>query len=261
MEGLDGTRQILLEPLLDEFQNGVVHFLGVGPYEAMRCTLHGDEFCLPMFRDPHSSDFNRSAFVSGAVDDERWDIDFVMIGANIGDPIDLQQAFGDFKIDVTGGADHPEYLIVRGGRFEMSLGDGRLVATRAAPNIPFKFDGLELIGAADDAHIYAFITKPGREKQYEIADEFPSQLFWGVYVTTPILWKAMDLRADVYSLGFQDNDSVYANVRGAEQRYTFGTRLFGKANGFDYDVEPIIQTGRIDDRQILAWTVGSSVLT
>jgi len=174
------------------------------------------------------------------------------------DPIDLQQAFGDFKIDVTGGADHPEYLIVRGGRFEMSLGDGRLVATRAAPNIPFKFDGLELIGAADDAHIYAFITKPGREKQYEIADEFPSQLFWGVYVTTPILWKAMDLRADVYSLGFQDNDSVYANVRGAEQRYTFGTRLFGKANGFDYDVEPIIQTGRIDDRQILAWTVGST---
>jgi hypothetical protein len=73
-----------------------------------------------------------------------------------------------------------------------------------------------------------------------------------------VIWKDLDLRADVYSLGFQNSDAVYANVRGVEQRYTFGTRLFGKTHGFDYDVEPILQTGRIDGRRILAWTVGST---
>ena len=41
----------------------------------------------------------------------------------------------------------------------MSLGAGRLVATRAAPNIPFKFDGLQLIGAGADSKVYAFIVK------------------------------------------------------------------------------------------------------
>ena len=41
------------------------------------------------------------------------------------DPIDLQQAFADLKLtDPNNGKD---YLIVRGGRFEMNLGAGRLV--------------------------------------------------------------------------------------------------------------------------------------
>ena len=53
------------------------------------------------------------------------------------DPIDLQYAFADFVPYLT----DDESLTLRGGRFGMSLGSGRLVATRAAPNIPFRFDG------------------------------------------------------------------------------------------------------------------------
>jgi hypothetical protein len=173
------------------------------------------------------------------------------------DPVDLQQIFADLRFDVKDAKD-PEYLVIRGGRFEMSLGAGRLVATRAAPNVPFKFDGLEVIAAADDAHLYAFVTKPAREKRYEIADEFPDQLFWGVYATTPVVLSSLNIRADIYYLGMKTDDAAYATGRGIEERHTFGTRLFGKANGFDYDVEPILQTGRLGDRPVLAWTVGSS---
>ena len=54
-------------------------------------------------------------------------------------PLDLQQAFLDLKLYADASAPSA-YLVVRGGRFEMSYGAGRLVATRAGPNIPFKFD-------------------------------------------------------------------------------------------------------------------------
>ena len=69
----------------------------------------------------------------------------------------------------------------------MTYGSGRLVATRAAPNIPFKFDGLQLIDAVGGGKIYAFITKPAREHEYTFDDEYPDQLFWGAYGTTPVL--------------------------------------------------------------------------
>jgi hypothetical protein len=173
------------------------------------------------------------------------------------DPIDLQQASIDFRIDKED-ATKPTYLVVRGGRFEMTYGSGRLVATRAAPNIPFKFDGLQLIGAAGDAKIYAFVAKPGREQKHEFDDEFPGQLFWGVYGTTPPLGTALNLKADLYYLGFKNDHARCASGDGIEERHTFGTRLFGKAGGFDYDVEPIIQFGRLGQRDILAWSVGST---
>jgi len=174
------------------------------------------------------------------------------------DPAALQQAFLDFRTDNSSAAD-PEYLVVRAGRFAMTYGSGRLIATRQAPNIPFKFDGFEVIGAAHDAKIYAFLTNPAREKKNAFDDDFPHQLLGGVYATTPLLSSALGLRADIYYLYYQNDSVHYANGTGPEVRNTFGTRLFGKINGFDYDIEPIIQTGHFAGREIFAWTVGSTV--
>ncbi len=173
------------------------------------------------------------------------------------DPAALQQAFLDFRADNSSAAD-PEYLVLRAGRFEMSNGSGRLIATRQGPNIPFKFDGIEFIGAAHDAKIYAFFTNPAREKTAAFDEDFPHQRFGGIYATTPVLSSAINLRADIYYLYYQAESVRYANGTGPEVRNTFGTRLFGAANGFDYDIEPIIQTGRFAGREILAWTVGTT---
>src|SRR5713101_1828233 len=102
------------------------------------------------------------------------------------DVADLQQAFADVRID-----DHaargPAYVVLRGGRFEMTYGAGRLVATRQAPNILFKFDGGQLIATRGGAKVYAFVAKPARERKTQFDDEAPGQLFWGVYGTTPPL--------------------------------------------------------------------------
>src|SRR5882757_6143639 len=72
------------------------------------------------------------------------------------DPLDLQFAFADFLPYLT----DDESLTLRGGRFGMSFGSGRLVATRAAPNIPFRFDGFEAIYSSPLWEASAFITRP-----------------------------------------------------------------------------------------------------
>jgi hypothetical protein len=141
----------------------------------------------------------------------------------------------------------------------MSNGSGRLIATRQGPNIPFKFDGLEVIAAAHDAKLYAFLTKPARENKTTFDDEYPHEWFGGVYGTTPVLSAALNLRADIYYLYYENNPVHFANGTGHEVRNTFGTRLYGKVDRFDYDIEPIIQTGRFKNSEILAWTVASTV--
>lgn len=173
------------------------------------------------------------------------------------DPINLQQAFVDFKF--TDFPDAQDYLVLRGGRFAMTYGSGRLVATRNGPNIPFKFDGLQIIDAIGGGKIYAFVTKPAREQKHSFDDEFGGQLFWGLYGTTPTLIPQLGLKADLYYLGFKDDQARFAAGVGDEERHTLGTRLFGNVSGFDYDIEPVIQFGRFGSKDILAWTFASSV--
>lgn len=173
------------------------------------------------------------------------------------DPADLQQAFVDYKFfdDAAGDTD---YVVTRAGRFEMTYGSGRLVATRAAPNIPFKFDGLQVIASEGGAKIYAFVTKPAREQPSRFDDEYPGQMFWGIYGETSTLGTPLNVQADVYYLGYKNEQASYATVKGRELRHTVGTRLHGKIDGFDYDIEPVIQFGTLANRDIRAWTFASS---
>jgi hypothetical protein len=173
------------------------------------------------------------------------------------DVADLEQAFADVRMD-DHTASEPSYVVVRGGRFQMTYGSGRLVATRQAPNIPFKFDGGQLIATRYGAKLYAFVTKPARERETQFDDEAVGQLFWGVYATTPWLTPGSALRADLYYLGFRNDEAQFASGTGAEKRHTLGVRVFGGAAGFDWDVEPVLQFGTFGRRDILAWTLASS---
>src|SRR5213594_808723 len=208
--------------LLEQFEHFTNPGVGVRPnpndddYLRQRIAIHGDLHITEHFR----------VFVQG--------ISGLQLGSRQEptpvnqDVADLQQAFADVRIDdhATSG---PAYVALRGGRFEMTYGSGRLVATRQSPNIPFKFD-----------------------------DEAPGQLFWGVYATTPPLIPKAVLRADLYYLGLRDDHASYATGTGAERRQTLGVRLFGRDAGFDYDVEPVLQIGTFGTRDILAWTLASA---
>jgi hypothetical protein len=174
------------------------------------------------------------------------------------DPLNLQQAFADLTL----GDPSPEgpRLTLRTGRFEMSFGSGRLIALRQGPNVPFKFDGSEIIAADGDARLYAFLVRPGREEKYSFDGEDADQTFWGAYGTTPLgssLGGPTGLSADLYYLGLRDQAARYATVSGTEVRHTFGTRLFGAVAGWDYDVEPVLQVGTLAGHDVLAWTLAN----
>jgi Alginate export len=172
------------------------------------------------------------------------------------DPADLQQAFVDIAIGDPEA--HDLRITARGGRFEMTFGSGRLVATRAAPNIPFKYDGGELIIAKEKSRLYVFATRPVMENKYEFDGANNQQAFWGIYGTT-FLGGSLNTGIDLYYLGLRSEDAQFADGVATEERHTLGTRIFGKANGFDYDIEPVLQIGTFGDKDIRAWTIASDV--
>jgi hypothetical protein len=169
-------------------------------------------------------------------------------------PADLQQAFADYIF----GDPTPRgpRLTARAGRFEMSYGSGRLVATRAAPNVPFKFDGVQLIGGSGEARIYAFAARPGQEYKYRLDGQNDGQDFWGVYAVLPTgrRWPGT---VDAYYLGARYASATYVAGTAQELRHTVGTRLSGSAGGWSYDWEPVVQFGRFGNREILAWTLAT----
>jgi hypothetical protein len=165
------------------------------------------------------------------------------------DPINLQFAFADVVPYLTG----DERLTLRAGRFGMSLGSGRLVATRAAPNIPFKFDGFETIYGRPAWHATAFVTRPVIERKEGFdSDDYRTE-FWGLYLTH---WfdNSHKSGVDAYYLGIAREHGKYASGTGNEHRHSFGARWFGGKNQWDWNAEGVAQTGDFGNESIFAWT-------
>jgi hypothetical protein len=165
------------------------------------------------------------------------------------DPADLQFAFMDLVPLLMG----DQKLTVRFGRFGMSLGSGRLVATRAAPNIPFKFDGWELLYEASGWQAQAFLTRPGEERTNGFDLEDDNTTFWGAYLTH---WFDAKKKSglDLYYLGLARENSVYASGKANQHRHSTGFRSFGEAGAWDWNLEGILQFGSFGEDRIFAWT-------
>ncbi|HXC35813.1 MAG TPA: alginate export family protein [Candidatus Acidoferrales bacterium] len=164
------------------------------------------------------------------------------------DQLDLQFAFLELIPYLT--AD--EKLALRVGRFGMSFGSGRLVATRAATNIPFRFDGLELIYTSPLWETTAFLTQPAADTG-GINGEDHSTTFWGLYATR-YFDHARTLGLDLYYLGIDNKYASYVSGTADETRHSFGAREFGSRGGLDWNAEQVVQTGTFGDNSILAWT-------
>src|SRR5712691_6716399 len=164
------------------------------------------------------------------------------------DPIDLQFAF----VDVLPYLTSDERLTLRAGRFGMSFGAGRLVATRAAPNIPFRFDGFEALYSRPGWNVTAFLTQPVKDSGH-IGSEDHSTTFWGIYATH-YFDAPHTLGLDLYYLGIHREDGKYASGSGDEHRHTLGAREFAARNHWDLEAEQMLQVGSFGNESILAWT-------
>lgn len=164
------------------------------------------------------------------------------------DPADLLFAFVEIAPYVT----PDERLAFRVGRYGMSFGAGRLVATRAAPNIPFRFDGFEILYSRPRWATTAFLNHPAKDSG-GLDGSNHSITFWGLYLTH---WfdEQHSSGIDLYYLGIHRDQGRYFSDTGDEHRHSLGTRQFGKSQSWDWNTEEVIQFGSFGTRDILAWT-------
>jgi hypothetical protein len=163
----------------------------------------------------------------------------------------LGQGYVDFRLPTQYGNGQ-----LRIGRQEIPLGSLHLMGTRDGPNVRRSFDAVRASWQWQKYRLDAFMGKPIELSKHSFDDKTDnSQKIWGLYGTIPPLFLNSSL--DVYTFGFQNNDSAYSQGRGSERRYTLGSRLYGAANGFDWDNEAAWQWGEFNGAEIRAWSAST----
>lgn len=165
------------------------------------------------------------------------------------DRLDLNQAFVDVRWPLSAGST----LTLRAGRQEIILGSARLVSTREAPNVHLAFDGARLFLQHKSSRIDALAVRPAQTLPGVFDDSTDrTQKLWGLYAVTPLAGGA-GANLDLYYLGYEHDTGRFAQGAAHENRQTFGSRLWGKRGGWDYNGEVVLQAGRFGADRISAW--------
>lgn len=171
------------------------------------------------------------------------------------DRLDLLQGYGELALPTGDNS-----IMIRGGRQQMSFGSSRLVSVRESPNVRRAFDGVRAAWiTGPDRRIDAFLVRPVVPLAGLLDDKSDqTQRFWGVYATSPVPGLP-GLNADLYYLGIKRENARFAQGTADERRHTLGSRLFGKASGFDWNVEGAVQFGSFGQGDIRAWTASAEL--
>jgi len=169
------------------------------------------------------------------------------------DPLDLLQGFADVILPVRSRG----VFTLRVGRQEMTFGSGRFISFRDSPNLRREFDGLRTFWInGKGRRLDALLVRPVNPRLgvfNDVADS--TQLFWGVYGTSPVV-ASKGLTLDLYYLELDRKNATFAQGRARERRHTIGARLFGHRTGFDWDeARDFHRPGRTDNDFAFDWDV------
>jgi hypothetical protein len=178
-------------------------------------------------------------------------------GPNDRDFFDVSQAFVDLKADL--GADAKAQL--RAGRQHVVLGSSRLVSLREGPNVRQRFEGFRGTLSPSSSVSIDFLalrdvlTSP---RAFDDTSQNGDEL-WGAYGVFKGLG-GTPINLDLYYLGLNRKDPNYTQVLAGtlEHRHSVGARVWGKAQGFDWNVEGVGQFGSVGDTDVRAWTLAST---
>jgi len=166
---------------------------------------------------------------------------------------DVHQAFVDGVLDL--GAE--DSLTLRLGRQEMNFGSSRMVSTREGPNVRQSFQGADAILNMYGWRLDGFLTRPVETNPGAFDDEGDEhRALWGLYSTGPVPY-IPGFSIDLYYLGLERDLATFDQGTARELRHSIGTRLWGRASGFDWNVELVYQSGTFGSGDIRAWTAAS----
>jgi hypothetical protein len=167
------------------------------------------------------------------------------------DHLDIYQAF----VDVTLPLGRAGKVTLRPGRFEMPLGNGKLVGVRDALNMRFTYQGvrgtyiLPGIISVDAFAVRPVAIRPGT------MDDGPDhgRTFNGVYVSVPP--GLFGLGTDAYWYETNRDRGTVREATGADRRTNTGARLWTRTRHWDVDLEGDYQSGTIAGQDIRAWAL------
>jgi len=171
------------------------------------------------------------------------------------DELDVHQGFVDLSLPPD-----PQYgLTLRTGRQELAYGSQRIISVREGPNVRQSFDAIRGILRYGPWRADAFVSKPVETNEGVFDDKTDQKRrLWGVYAVGPLVAPVLDV--DAYYLGFSRQDAKFdTGLIAHELRHSLGTRLWGRADGWDYNLEALYQFGTFGRGEIQAWTAASDI--
>ena len=159
--------------------------------------------------------------------------------------LDLLQGYAQLRFD--------NGLSLQGGRQLLVYGSERLIGRRWGPNVPQAFDGgLARIESGAGWHVDAFFMRPVENKPQAFDDgSDASRKLWSLYATRD--------GVDLFYIGYRRENARFEQGTGRELRHTFGSRLFGAAGGWAWDLEAHWQFGDFAGGEIRAWSIATDV--
>ncbi|MDE1179883.1 alginate export family protein [Paraburkholderia sp.] len=166
-------------------------------------------------------------------------------------PLDLRQAFVAITEPVG-----PGTFKFRVGRQEMAFDLQRFISVRDGPNVRQAFDAIWADYETGPWRWIAYATQPVQYRDDTQFDDVSNRhlTFSGVRVERQGVGPG-DLSA--YYSRYNRSNARFLDASGDEHRDVFDARYAGKAANFDWDVEAMYQSGRVGNKTIGAWAVGS----
>jgi hypothetical protein len=163
--------------------------------------------------------------------------------------IDLHQAFCDVAFESGAGK-----VTIRPGRQELLYGAGRLFDDRSGPNSKFTYDLVRAIFEPGTLRFDAFYGRPVQSDFFGFDDySRNSARVWGVYGRVPL----GDLSGlEPYVLGIERKGHAFNEGTGDALRTVVGARFYSpRGDGFDWNVEPIVEAGTFGSGNLAAWGI------
>jgi hypothetical protein len=169
------------------------------------------------------------------------------------DKLDVEQLFVAVALPTPGGA-----VKIRAGRQEMGFDLQRFIAVRDGPNVRQAFDGVWADWEQGPWRLIGFATHPVQNRD---AGDFDDTSNGHLTLDGLRLERQGIGPGDVsgYLLRYRRDDARFLDAAGAERRSIADLRYNGKTGRFDYDIEGMLQKGRVGAERVSAWALGSIV--
>ena len=167
------------------------------------------------------------------------------------DPLDLEQAFVTYSNDVAGGS-----LKVRVGRQQMGFDLQRFIGVRDGPNVRQSFDAVWVDWEKSSWRFITFWSHPVQNVPDKPFDDYSSGAlqYGGFRIERDDVGPG---KLSAYYSRYDADAAHYLDGSGNERRDNLDVRYAIAQGAVDWDLEGIRQTGRVGNKEIRAWAMGS----